>query len=129
MKNMIRNLMMAPAVLCASAAFAASTTTLNVPFSFTAQGKSYPAGQYTVSVDNNLKVATLTSRSDISKSIGSTLVPSNGNPSVPANVRLDFSTTVSGHELRRIRYGATSTVDLAKLTPRSSASATAPSGY
>ena len=55
MKNMIRNLMLASAVV-ATAAFAttsAMATTLNVPFSFTVNGKQCPAGTYTVEHEIN----------------------------------------------------------------------------
>ena len=112
MKNLIRTLILAPAVLCASAAFAAETSTLNVPFSFTANGKAYPAGNYTVSVDANHQIVTLSKRGLILEPVGGALAPSDGNPSGPATARLEFSTNGPDHELRRIKYGAFATSDL-----------------
>ncbi|HEY0795760.1 MAG TPA: hypothetical protein VGD64_08255 [Acidisarcina sp.] len=120
MKNLIRSLVLAPAVLFAAAAFAADTTTLNIPFSFTAHGKNYPAGMYSVSVDANRQVATLASKSALDQSIAGSLAPSDGNPSSPTRVRLEFSTNGSSHQLRKIRYGSLSTSDIAARSGRNS---------
>jgi hypothetical protein len=127
MKNILRNFILAPAVLCASAAFAANTSTLNVPFSFTAHGKSYPAGQYTVSVDPSSRIATLSSQTKFPNIMGS-LVPSDGNPSNPSNARLEFSANGASHELRRIRYGALSTPVIAASYRKAATEAGGPGG-
>jgi hypothetical protein len=118
MNQIIRSLVLAPAVIFATAAFAADTSTLNVPFSFTAHGKSYPAGKYSVSVDANRQIATLASKTEMSGAIASSLSPSDGNPSAQASVRLEFTTNGSSHELRKIRYGSLSTSDIATRARR-----------
>jgi hypothetical protein len=128
MKNITRSLVLAPAVLFATAAFAANTSTLNVPFSFTAHGKSYPAGKYSVSVDANHQIATLASKTETSGSIAGSLAPSDGNPRSQASVRLEFSTNGSSHELRKIRYGSLSTSDIATAAHRANPDATSVSG-
>jgi len=112
MKNMIRSLILVPAVVCASAAFAAETSTVSVPFSFTSHGTSYPAGSYTVAVDTN-HIAVLSSATRTSKVVVGNLTPGDGNPNSPANVSLEFSSNGANHELRKIKYGAYSTANMA----------------
>ncbi|HEY0760547.1 MAG TPA: hypothetical protein VGD59_14950 [Acidisarcina sp.] len=114
MRNIIRNLILAPAVLCASAAFAADSSTLNVPFGFTSNGKAYPAGHYTVSVSSNRHVATLHGREGNGTIAAALLLPGSGDPNAPENMKLIFINTPSSHELSRIQYGVLSTSDLAK---------------
>jgi len=54
MRNILHSLVLAPAVLAAVASVpntAKAETTLNVPFSFTVDGKVCPSGQYAVTRD------------------------------------------------------------------------------
>jgi hypothetical protein len=55
MKSNLFSLILAPVVLAAAAVTAipavAATSTINVPFNFTVDGKALPAGEYTVQVD------------------------------------------------------------------------------
>lgn len=111
MNNLIRTLVLAPAVLMTGAAFAAQNTTVNVPFSFTSQGKSYPAGQYIVSVNSGNQFARLSARTQPFNSIMSNLRPSDGNPNDSIKTRLEFS--ASSHELLKIKHGVYSSPDLA----------------
>jgi hypothetical protein len=71
-----------------------------------------------VSVDANHGLAILSSKSEVRKAVGGTLRPSDGNPSAPAVARLEFTSDGESHQLRRIRYGALSTADMAAPSRR-----------
>jgi hypothetical protein len=74
--------------LCATAAFAANTARVEVPFSFSAQGQSYPAGSYEVALNTNQSVVTLQSKSDPTAHFSWTVGPADAATS-PAVVKFD----------------------------------------
>ena len=47
----LKSLVLSSAAFCATAAFAANQARVDVPFSFTAKGHSYPAGMYDVELE------------------------------------------------------------------------------
>jgi len=69
MRITFKTLVLSSAALCATAAFAATQARVDVPFSFTAKGQSYPAGSYDVMLDSNHNVVTLASETDATKHI------------------------------------------------------------
>ena len=82
----------------------AAETTLNVPFSFSAMGKAFPAGSYTVEEDMNQDFVTLRLR-DGSKSVCSVVGP--GDPDEnDHHVRLRFNVSGDDYVLDRIQYGS-----------------------
>src|SRR5271155_5688878 len=67
MKSLLKTLVLPSVAFCAAGAFAANLARVDVPFSFTAQGQSYPAGRYEVTTDMNHNFITLASERDASK--------------------------------------------------------------
>jgi hypothetical protein len=73
MRISLKPLVLASALFCAtalfstSAAMAADLVTVNVPFTFTAMGQSFPAGHYDIAVHGNNSLVTLSSRADATK--------------------------------------------------------------
>ncbi len=115
MRSILRNLVLMSAVAVAPLATTAAMaeTTLNVPFSFTVNGKVCPAGTYKVertSADKNL----VTLRSlDARNSFQWTLGP--GDPA-PTDDRIILSFNAEGptHVLRSVQYGPQVTTNLDK---------------
>ena len=69
MKFTLKTLALPAIAFCATAAFAANLARVDVPFSFTAQGQSYPAGRYEVTTDTNHNFVTLANEMDASKQL------------------------------------------------------------
>jgi hypothetical protein len=115
MRSMIRNFVLAPAII-AAAAFTATTamasTTVKVPFSFTAAGKTCPAGIYSVQQDLSHSLVTLKSY-DASHSFSWTLNPGDPNPT-DTGVTLKFDEFGESHVLQSVRFGSLITPRLDK---------------
>jgi len=115
MRINLRNTILAPAVL-AVAAFATvsahADTTLKVPFSFTASGKSCPAGEYRVSKDAAHNLVTLRNIAD-GRSFTWTAGPGDPAPT-SSTVTLRFNEIGTAHELRTLQYGPLKTSRLDK---------------
>ncbi|HTF65982.1 MAG TPA: hypothetical protein VK638_25170 [Edaphobacter sp.] len=59
-----RTLFLSSAILCATAAFAEPPERLEIPFSFTVQSKSFPAGYYNIGLELQQGVITLANEAD-----------------------------------------------------------------
>jgi hypothetical protein len=68
-KATIKSLILTSAAFCATAAFAANQARVNVPFSFTAKGQSYPAGSYDLVLDASNNFVTMENDAQPSKHI------------------------------------------------------------
>ena len=117
MRSKFSTLVLASAALAAVAlatipAVAATSTTLNVPFNFTVDGQSLPAGLYSVQQDLSGSILRLQSR-DGSGSFSSIAIPSekNGDRAV-----LRFNTVGQTHVLESIQFGPLVTPKLDKKT-------------
>ncbi len=88
MRLTIKALVLTSAAVCATAAFAANQARVDVPFSFTAKGHTYPAGAYNVTLDSNGQTVTLQSRADSTRQIGWIVGPAEA-ASYPAVVKFD----------------------------------------
>ena len=108
MRSILRSLVLAPALL-GTAAFAASTTAVDVPYSFVAQGKVYPAGQYDVSHEVNSNF--LTVRKHDAPSTNFTVTAGAGGE-VGNTVSLKFDSYGNTHVLNAVRYGRLMTARL-----------------
>jgi hypothetical protein len=101
-----RNLVLLSATLCTTAAFAADLKTVKVPFSFVAKNHAYEAGSYSVAVDWQRSMVTLSKPG--SAPLTWIIVPADsGN-----KVSLIFDVAGSDHVLRTIRYEAFATPNL-----------------
>ena len=98
----LKSLVLSSAAFCATVAFAANQARVDVPFSFTAKGHSYPAGMYDVELDGNGSFVTLASRVDLAKQIRWSVGPT--EPAFMTAV-VTFDQTGTDHELKTIQFG------------------------
>ena len=117
MRSKFSTLILASTALAAVAlatipAVAATSTTLNVPFSFTVGGHSLPAGLYLVQRDLSGSILRLQAR-DGSQGFSSIAIPSerNGDRAV-----LRFNSVGQTHVLESIQFGPLLTPKLDKKT-------------
>jgi hypothetical protein len=112
MKFTLKTLVIPAVTLCATAAFAANLARVDVPFSFTAQGQSYPAGRYDVTTDMNHNSITLANEMDASKHLTWGVEPTDA-AKVPAVVTFDQAG--NGYTLKAVQRGDKITPNLDKL--------------
>ena len=120
MRVALKSLLLSSAAFCATAGFAANLARVDVPFSFTAKGNSYPAGMYDVKLDGNSGFVTLASRVDLTKQISWTVGPA--EPAYKSAV-VTFDQTGADHALKTIQFGSRITPNLDKH-PKQGISAT-----
>jgi hypothetical protein len=106
MKSMIRNMILASAVVAtaALASTSAMAATLKVPFAFMVGSKQCPAGLYTVQRGINSGVVTVSSP-DGSRNFTWVLRPGEPDPSENA-VILNFQAQGQTHVLASVQYGS-----------------------
>jgi outer membrane usher protein FimD/PapC len=102
MKFTLKTLVVPAVALCATAAFAANLARVNVPFSFTAQGQSYPAGRYQVTTDMNHNFVTLANETDANKHLTWLVGPAEA-AKMPAVVT--FDQTGASYYLKTVQMG------------------------
>jgi len=109
MRLTIKALLLSSATLCATASFAGTLARVDVPFSFTAKGQSYPAGTYDVSMDSGSSFVTLASKTDPARQITWIV-----GPAEPAKMTavIKFDETGSDYALKTIQMGDKITPDL-----------------
>jgi hypothetical protein len=113
MRFSFRNLVLTSAALCTTAAFAAEQKRVEVPFSFVARHHAYQAGSYTVAVDWQRSVVTLSEVGRTSQPLMWIIVPGAADPSHP-KVSLTFDVSGQQHVLRTIQYEEFATPNLDK---------------
>ena len=121
MQLTLKTLVLASAALCATAAFAANQARVDVPFSFTAKGQSYPAGSYEVTLSPDHNLVTMMSNADAAKQITWSVNPADP---APAPALVTFNQFGSDHTLKTIQLGEHITPNLDKPTKRPGISAT-----
>jgi hypothetical protein len=90
--------------LCATGAFAADTTVVNIPFSFESRGQHFPPSQYEVKLSGDRHHLTITSRQTPAKSIFLVVSWVDINQHDP-NLSMRFENGGGLHELSSIRMG------------------------
>ena len=110
-KSILVAAIIAAAALVPTSAIAEAT--LKVPFSFTAAGKTLPAGLYSVHEDLRGSFVTLTSKESM-KSYMWVLGPAEPNPK--GEISLKFDHIGDNYALRSIQYGSKITSRLDKGT-------------
>jgi hypothetical protein len=107
MRTLLGKLILAPALMAAAALAASSAmaeANIKVPFNFSAGGKSWPAGDYSVLRGSTLDTVTLRSNSTM-KSVTWQIGP--GEPgTTDTKVSLKFDQLGGQRVLRTIQYGA-----------------------
>jgi hypothetical protein len=116
MKAIPHKLLLASAMLAFAAMPAfAETATVNVPFTFVANGMHCPAGVYTVSRDPQFNVVRLQS-ADGAKNFQWIAAPGQASP-LDTRVILTFDKLDSGYALRTVQYHYETTNRLDKKVP------------
>jgi hypothetical protein len=103
MRSWIMTLALA-SFLSATAAFAAETTAVTIPFSFESQGKHFPASQYEVKLSDELDHVTITSRQAPVRTLFLPVHSTETNRHDPS-VTIRFEDVGGLHELRSICVG------------------------
>jgi hypothetical protein len=88
MKTILKSLLLLTVVFFATAAFAADRLKVDVPFSFTTMGQSFPAGEYNIAMNANHCVLTLSSQSDTAMHVAFVVRPTDPRPA-PGIVTFD----------------------------------------
>jgi len=110
MRSILRALILAPAMIAAAALTtnsAMAESTINVPFSFTAAGQTFPAGKYIVVHDLSHNFVTLMGKK---ARLGFNWILSPGD-ALPTDtkVKLEFEHQNQGYALESIQVGALTT--------------------
>jgi hypothetical protein len=105
MRSILQNVILASAIastaLATNSAMAAST--VNIPFNFTAAGKTLPAGNYLVKHDSTGSFVTLES-ADASQSLTWLLCPGEAQPT-DRKIVLRFDDEANTHVLQSVQFG------------------------
>jgi hypothetical protein len=116
MRSILQNVILASAIattaLATNSAMAAST--VNVPFNFTAAGKTLPAGKYLVTHDSTGSFVTLETV-DASRSLTWVLCPGQAQPT-DSKIVLRFDDEANTHVLQSIQFGPMITQRLDKAS-------------
>jgi hypothetical protein len=119
MKSIFSKYILAPAVLAAAALTAGSafaSTTVKIPFNFTADGKMCSAGDYIVQHEQNQAFVTLKHKGS-SEVFTYVLGPGANDPN-DTKVALNFDRLGGTHILQSIQYGSLMTTRLDKKSLR-----------
>jgi hypothetical protein len=104
MRSMTWVLVLTPA-LCTTAAFATDRVSVDMPFSFESHGRVFPASQYDVSLTDNRRMLTLSSRTNPADRVSwMTVSAEQSSTDVPLSIQFDQVGRV--HELHAIRLGS-----------------------
>src|SRR5882757_2064615 len=105
MRPIIRMFVVAVVSASATAALAFDRVTVNVPFNFETDGKTFPAGTYKVESAANHDALTLSSNTDTKLSFTWIATPAEFGPN-RSTLSLNFAIGADGtHALRSIRLG------------------------
>ncbi len=105
MRIISRSVILAAATLCATAAFAADQAVVNIPFNFESGGKSFPAGRYIATLDQNHDVLMLDSTTSPRVSAHWTAGPADYNPNNEKLILKFDDLGSSHHTLRSVQLG------------------------
>jgi hypothetical protein len=107
MRSILHRSVLAPAVIVAAAltttSLMAETTIVKVPFSFTVQGKAFPAGVYAIRHDDRANFVTLAAKGS-EQSFSAILLPGEPSPT-ETKISLKFDTVGETHLLQSIQCG------------------------
>ena len=107
MRSIVWTLFLTP-VLCTTAAFATDRVSVDMPFSFKSHGKVFPATQYDVSLTNDRRMLTLTSRTNPADTISWAAFVADRSPKDP-ELSIKFDRVGNMRELHAVRLGTYTT--------------------
>jgi len=103
MRSILRMLILTPA-LCSAAALAIDRVSVNMPFSFESHGRIFPASRYDVSLNNDRRMLTLTSRTNPADTATWMTLSADTGPLDP-ELSMEFDRTGETSVLRAVRLG------------------------
>jgi hypothetical protein len=103
MRSILRMLVLTPA-LCTTAAFAVHRVSVDMPFSFEIHGRVFPASRYDVSLTDDCRMLTLTSRASPADRATWMTFSADKGPMDP-DLSLQFDRGGNLPELRAVRLG------------------------
>jgi hypothetical protein len=103
MRSILRMLVLTPA-LCTTAAFAVDSVSVEMPFSFESHGRVFPASRYDVSLTNDRRMLTLTSRTNPADRATWMTLSADKGPLDP-ELSMQFDQNGNMKELRAVRLG------------------------
>jgi hypothetical protein len=103
MRSIMRMLVLTPA-LCTTAAFAVDRVSVDMPFSFESHGRVFPASQYDVSLTDDRRMLTLTSRTNPADRATWMTLSADKSPMDP-DLSMQFDRNGNMPELRAVRLG------------------------
>jgi hypothetical protein len=103
MRSIMRMLVLIPA-LCTTAAFAVDRVSVDMPFSFESHGRVFPASQYDVSLTDDRRMLTLTSRTNPADRATWMTLSADKSPMDP-DLSMQFDRNGNMPELRAVRLG------------------------
>lgn len=104
MRHPIHSAILTGMVLVATSAFAASKANVNIPFGFSSHGQSFPAGQYTATLDMNHNVLALRNAANPSLYAHWIVGPAESDPNKEM-LTLKFDDLGNSHTLRTVQLG------------------------
>lgn len=124
MKHPLHSAILTGLVLVATSAFGADKATVNIPFNFSSNGYSFPAGQYIAKLDSNHSVLELSSATNTTISARWVVGPAESNPA-DEKLTLKFDDLGNSHTLRTVQLGTRVTSRLDAPARRHDAGSTA----
>jgi hypothetical protein len=103
MRSILRMLVLTPA-LCTTAAFAVDRVSVDMPFSFESHGRVFPASRYDVSLTDDRRMLTLSSRTNPADRATWMTFSADKGPMDP-DLSLQFDREGNLPELRAVRLG------------------------
>ena len=103
MRSILRLLVLTPA-LCTTAALAADRVSVDMPFSFESHGRVFPASRYDVSLSDDRRMMTLTSRTNPSDRATWMTLSADKGP-MDSELSMQFDRNGNIPELRAVRLG------------------------
>jgi hypothetical protein len=119
MRSILRMLVLTPA-LCTTAAFAANSVSVDMPFSFETHGRVFPASRYDVSLTDDRRMLILTNRTNPADRATWMTLSVDRAPMDP-ELSLQFDRGGNLPELRAVRLGiyGTPRLDAQRVAPGS----------
>jgi hypothetical protein len=126
MRSILRMLVLTPA-LCTTAALAIDRVSVNMPFSFESHGRIFPASRYDVSLNDDRRMLTLTSRTNPADTVTWMTLAAEKGPLDP-ELSMQFDRNGETPVLRAVRLGTYRTPILDGRPVAGKSETTAPSG-
>ena len=103
MRSILRMLVLTPA-LCTTAALAIDRVSVNMPFRFESHGRIFPASRYDVSLNDDRRMLTLTSRTNPADTVTWMTLSADKGPLDP-ELSMQFDRNGETPVLRAVRLG------------------------